>query len=108
MTEWTNDLISALVYCDADNDIIETLQQLSAQQLLNGWNITKTDIPGSYPWCLTRDGISVHLQQCQKNIAKTVNVLPVDSEENASKSNKYINELHEIFNDTNGILESFI
>ncbi|BBQ83438.1 hypothetical protein WP3W18E02_19670 [Klebsiella sp. WP3-W18-ESBL-02] len=38
----------------------------------------------------------------------TSNVLPIDEEENAAKSNRYIEELHTIFNNTGGILNSNI
>ena len=108
MYEWTDDLVNAHVDCDAEFDIIETLKNLGEQGRLNGWKISPLNIPGAQPWCLTKGDVRVALCKTRKNIAMTSNVLPIDQEENAAKSNKYIEELHAIFNQTNGILNSNI
>lgn len=108
MSEWTDDLICAHVDCDAESDIISVLENLSAQDSLDGWVIERLGIPGAHPWCLRKGDIKVALYQTRRNIAMTSNVLPIDELEDASKSNAYIENLHEVFNRTNGILNSNI
>jgi hypothetical protein len=108
MSEWTDDLICAHVDCDADSDIISVLDTLSAQGALDGWSLEPLGIAGAHPWCLRKGNIKVALYQSRKNIAMTSNVLPIDELEDASKSNDYIKILHNIFNLTNGMLNSNI
>ncbi|MGZ0299584.1 hypothetical protein ACTM6I_03560 [Citrobacter freundii] len=108
MKDWTDDLINAHVDCDAENDIIETLKQLSSQNKLEGWLLEPLNIPGAHPWCLRNGHIRVALCQTRKNIVMTANVLPVDELHDAKKSNAYIKILHDIFNSNDGILSSNI
>ncbi|WP_182928623.1 hypothetical protein [Klebsiella sp. WP3-W18-ESBL-02] len=108
MSDWFDALVCAHVDCDADRDIIETLRDLGEHGRLNGWIIAPLNIPGAHPWCLTKGDIRVALYQARRNVMMTSNVLPIDEEENAAKSNRYIEELHTIFNNTGGILNSNI
>ncbi|MHA0917124.1 hypothetical protein ACR9H8_20580 [Kosakonia cowanii] len=108
MSEWTDDLICAHVDCDADRDIISVLGELSDQGSLEGWFLEQLGIPGAHPWCLRKGDIKIALYQSRKNIAITSNVLPTDELQDASKSNEYIKILHDIFNRTNGKLNSNI
>ncbi|ENZ7710169.1 hypothetical protein ACG9HN_004160 [Klebsiella aerogenes] len=106
MKNLAEDLISAHIDCETDRDIIETLRELGNQGQLGGWRIEPFGIPGSFPWCLSDGQIKVALSQTRENIAMTANVLPFDQEEDAQSSNKYTTMLHEIFNGTNGVVNS--
>ncbi|WP_368541967.1 hypothetical protein [Enterobacter soli] len=106
MKNWADDLICAHVDCDAEQDIIETLRDLGNQGLLAGWRLEPLNIPGGFPWCLSKGGIQVALVQTRKNIAMTSNVFPSDPNEDAASSNIYIKQVHEIFNNTNGVVSS--
>ncbi|EIX9340653.1 MULTISPECIES: hypothetical protein [Klebsiella] len=106
MKDWTEDLISALVDCEADSDIIETLRDLGDQGRLGGWRIEPLDIPGGFPWCLSDGQVKVALSKSRKNIAMTSSVLPFEQEEDAKSCNKYITKLHTVFNSTNGVVNS--
>ena len=78
MKDWTEDLISALVDCEADSDIIETLRDLGDQGRLGGWRIEPLDIPGGFPWCLSDGQVKVALSKSRRNIAMTSSVLPFE------------------------------
>lgn len=108
MSEWTENLICAHVDCDAENDIIDILKDLSGQGRLDGWLLKPLDIPGAHPWCLEKGNVKVALCQTRRNIAMTSNVLPVDELQDADKSNAYTKSLHTVFNMTGGIVNSNI
>ncbi|ATA23520.1 hypothetical protein BIY26_09430 [Brenneria goodwinii] len=105
MSDWTDDLICAHIDCDADKNIFDVLAYCETQELLDGWKLEHS--PSNHiQWWLKKDNVEVGLIQNRNNIAMTANVLPIDYNEDAEKSNVIIRKLHDIFNKTNGILNS--
>ena len=82
-----NKMRNIIMTAKAGENLLEKLK------LMNDWKLQPLNIPGSFKYCLEKNGTRIALYIKADNIIHTVNVLPYDWEHDQDSANAALMEL---------------
>lgn len=107
MSSYTKRITTAHIQCDAEEELLPLLKELTDKQMLGGWRLRKHEtMPAGTPslWYLLKDNAQIALLPTHPYAAVSVAVGGIAGAEEIAKHNDRIEHLSNAINSAYGIL----